>query len=153
MISFCKGDMFNMHADALVNPVNCIGTAGKGLALEFKKRFPEAYNAYREHCFAGKMSMGELFIWHSGVLNKGPAIIHFPTKGHWREKSNLDDIEKGLFSLRRYMRMHLGKFKSVAIPALGCGLGGLDWRNVRAAMHTILIHEDSTHYYIFEPKD
>lgn len=152
MIEFMKGNIFSMlgKVQALVNPVNCVGTAGKGLALEFKRRWPEAYVAYRERCLAGHISPGTLFTWREGQrVPLDLRIIHFPTKRHWRDDSRLEDIEMGLFELRSLLRVQ--QISSVAIPALGCGNGKLDWRNVRAAMHSVLIHctED---IYIFAPE-
>jgi O-acetyl-ADP-ribose deacetylase (regulator of RNase III) len=155
VIFFRTGDLFSMIGEAaLVNPVNCVGTAGKGLALEFKKRWPASYRAYRDRCLLGELIPGRLFVWTDAskskeFFGKRVEIVHFPTKRHWRDKSRLEDIEVGLFELRRQLAMPC--FGSVAIPALGCGDGGLDWRNVRAAMSTILLG-CTQDIYIFEPE-
>ena len=149
MIELRQGDLFKSEAQALVNPVNCVGIAGKGLAKEFKKRWPESYFAYRHYCDLGRLAPGTLFTWTDARRTPDLRIIHLPTKRHWRDKSLLEDIELGLFELRSLLISM--KIKSVAIPALGCGNGGLDWRNVRAAMHTILIQSKSD-IYIYEPE-
>lgn len=126
MIRDCQGDLFASGAEALVNPVNCVGVAGKGLALEFKKRWPEVYGRYRRDCNSGWMRPGKLSVH---LNNEGVTIIGFPTKSHWRDPSRLLDIQGGLLALKIYLKTYT--VASVAIPALGCGLGGLDWADVR----------------------
>lgn len=126
MIRDCQGDLFESGAEALVNPVNCVGVAGKGLALEFRKRWPEIYVFYREDCQSGWLRPGRLSIQYG---NDGQIVVEFPTKRHWRDASEIVDVQAGLEALERYLREH--KLASVAVPALGCGLGGLDWVDVR----------------------
>jgi len=112
--------------DALVNPVNCVGVMGKGLAKEFKERFPENFKVYKMLCENKELKPGKLLVHYNKYNPK--YIINFPTKDHWKEKSKLDYIEKGLKTLC----IQVNKFKicSISIPALGCGLGGLKWEDV-----------------------
>jgi O-acetyl-ADP-ribose deacetylase (regulator of RNase III) len=109
--------------EALVNAVNCAGVMGKGLALQFKQRFPEYFAAYAEACAAGEVRLGRVH-----VVKLDRWFISFPTKKHFRSRSHLQDIRTGLDDLARVIG-ELG-IRSVAVPALGCGLGGLDWREV-----------------------
>lgn len=128
MIVEMTGNLIEDRAEALVNPVNCVGVAGKGLALGFKWAFPRNYVAYREAALAGDIVPGRMFVHFTGKLQPH-FIINFPTKRHWRNPSLLEDIESGLKSLV-YV---LGEceIRTIAIPALGCGLGGLDWAVVK----------------------
>jgi O-acetyl-ADP-ribose deacetylase (regulator of RNase III) len=123
MIEFTRGDVFTTPADILVNPVNCVGVMGAGLALAFKQRYPAMFKAYQEACAAGEVRPGHLHIWRS------PWIINFPTKRHWRDASRYEDVATGLGALRACLAP-LGPV-TVALPALGCGRGGLDWLRVR----------------------
>ena len=122
------GDIFESDAEALVNTVNCKGVMGRGLALQFKRRFPENFAAYRAECDAGRMAPGRVHVFETGRMSPR-YIINFPTKDHWRNASSLAYIADGLDSLESEVR-HLG-IRSIAIPALGCDLGGLDWEDVR----------------------
>lgn len=124
MITLSSGDMFAADTEALVNPVNCVGTMGKGLALVFKNRFPQAFRAYGHACADGIIKPGIVFTFVEG----GKTIFHLPTKRHWRDKSRLDDVTAGLAALR--VEIARTGVQSVAVPALGCGLGGLSWRDV-----------------------
>lgn len=135
-----------MQADvqALVNPVNCVGIMGKGLALEFKQRFPKNFSLYREACSRGNVKPGSLFI----VEECDRYIINFPTKRHWRDKSLLWDIEMGLEALARDIQAW--GIKSIAIPALGCGNGGLDWEVVKP-MIVVAIAPLDIRAIIYEP--
>jgi O-acetyl-ADP-ribose deacetylase (regulator of RNase III) len=122
-------DLFYAGVDALVNPVNCVGVMGKGLALQFKKMYPGNFEEYKKACSLNKVVPGELFVWISDDLFDDVIIINFPTKRHWRDNSVLRDIEDGLTSLVKIIKSM--KINSIAIPPLGCGLGGLDWNIVR----------------------
>ena len=135
MIRVCTGDLLAQDAEALVNPVNTVGVMGRGLALQFKKAYPEMFEAYRRACQRGQVELGLMHVWWVGgsdrwCFNGRPAfVINFPTKGHWQEKSRLEDIEAGLRDLVEVLlEKEVG---SVAIPALGCGEGGLDWQDVK----------------------
>jgi O-acetyl-ADP-ribose deacetylase (regulator of RNase III) len=125
MFTALIGDLFESPAAAWVNAVNCVGVMGKGVALEFKKRFPAMFESYRARCSAGQMTLGEPYLYRDA---SGRAIVNFPTKGHWRSPSRLADIERGLdfFAARA---AHWG-LTSVAMPSLGCGNGGLEWAEV-----------------------
>lgn len=123
MIDVVKGDIFDAKVDALVDPVNCYGVAGAGLAKEFAARFPEEQRHYKKWCRYGHARLGEVL-----YVPGAPGIYYFPTKGHWKDSSRLADIEIGLNSLRRLVV--LNQHGSIALPALGCGLGGLRWKDV-----------------------
>jgi O-acetyl-ADP-ribose deacetylase (regulator of RNase III) len=120
-IQSIRGNILESNAHILVNPVNCVGVMGKGLALQFKLSFPENYVQYRIACQLGLISPGRCFYWQE--TNRW--IANFPTKRHWRDSSHLSDIEAGLADLVQFTRAH--SLKSMAIPPLGCGLGGLQW--------------------------
>ena len=129
MIEYRNGDIFTARTDALVNPVNCVGVMGKGLALEFKRRWPENFVAYQERCGRGMIEPGRVFVFDTGASDRPRYIMNFPTKRHWRDASLLGDIEAGLVDLvAKSLALNLG---SIAIPALGAGLGGLHWTQVR----------------------
>jgi len=117
--------MFATPADIRVNAVNCVGSMGAGVALAFKRRYPEMFKSYQRACREGQLKPGSLHVWKT---SSGEWVINFPTKRHWRNPSRYDDIESGLDSLRDYLRS-LGDV-TVALPALGCGYGGLDWERV-----------------------
>lgn len=119
------GDMFNSDAQTLVNTVNCVGVMGKGVAFEFKKRFPDMFEDYTRRCERKAVKLGEPYIYED---KSGIKILNFPTKDHWRSASRLSDIESGL----TYLAEHYEKWglKSIAMPPLGCGNGGLEWSEV-----------------------
>ena len=127
MIEDASGDLFAANGDALVNAVNCVGVMGKGLALAFKNRFPANFVAYERACQAGEVAVGKMFVFEQPTAPRW--IINFPTKRHWRGTSRLEDIRDGLVDFVEQVRRR--EIHSVAMPALGCGLGGLEWRDVR----------------------
>lgn len=129
MIKLTRGNLLEAEADALVNTVNCDGYMGKGIALQFKQAFPPNFKEYEAVCKAGEMVPGKMLIHDNGGLVNPRYIVNFPTKRHWRGKSRIEDITSGLKALIRDVQ-ELG-IKSIAIPPLGCGLGGLDWQVVR----------------------
>ena len=129
MIEPGTGDLLRADVEALVNTVNTEGVMGKGIALQFKQAFPANFKAYEAACQAGQVVPGRMFIFDNGRLINPQYVINFPTKRHWRGKSRIADIESGLKSLMADVR-RLG-LRSIAVPPLGCGLGGLDWREVR----------------------
>lgn len=129
MIRFVNGDMFSATFDAYVNPVNCKGVMGKGLALEFKKRFPMNFEFYKFMCDQGVLKPGYLYWLRDNSTNI--TIINFATKDHWKDPSKIEWIDDGCMKLRDYLLENPYNIKNIAIPKLGCGLGGLDWSYVR----------------------
>lgn len=128
MITYGDGDLLQADTDALVNTINCVGVMGKGIALQFKRRYPDMFDAYQKACKHNEIAIGKMFAYETGQLD-GPAyIINFPTKKHWRSPSQLTYIDEGLTDLIRVIREL--KITSIAIPPLGAGNGGLDWREV-----------------------
>lgn len=131
MIEYVTGNILHSGADALVNPVNCVGVMGKGLALQFKRAFPENFDSYRASCASGHLVPGKLCVQEYPRDGASPRfIVNLPTKRHWKDKSLLEDVKVGLDALVRFVVIE--EVKSVAIPPLGCGLGGLAWPDVRA---------------------
>ena len=126
MIRIKTGDIFEEDAEALVNTVNCVGVMGRGVALQFKRQFPDNFNAYAVKCERNEIKLGQVFVFETGRIDGPRYIINFPTKRHWRSKSRLADIHTGLKSLAKVIRER--GIGSLAIPALGSGLGGLDWQ-------------------------
>jgi O-acetyl-ADP-ribose deacetylase (regulator of RNase III) len=137
MVEFVReGNLLESDVDALVNTVNTKGVMGKGIALQFKRAFPDNYTAYRAACEAGEVQLGRMFVTATGRLDNPRLIINFPTKGHWKSRSRLQDIETGLQDLRRVLESN--DVKSLALPPLGCGLGGLSWSEVRPRIEAAL---------------
>ena len=123
MIKVLEGDMFQSTAQTLVNTVNCVGIMGKGVALEFKNRFPDMFKDYVERCNRGEVKIGQPYLYKSLFL---PWILNFPTKDHWRSVTNLQDIVHGLdYLLSHYKEWGI---TSIAVPPLGCGHGVLSGR-------------------------
>ncbi len=147
MIEFTSGDMFQVPADVRVNTVNCKGVMGAGVALAFKNRYPEMFKDYQTACRDGRVRPGALHVWKSLT---GDWVINFPTKRDWRDPSNYEDIRAGLEALRKYLLEH-GKV-SVALPALGCGNGGLDWDKV-APMIIESLGDLDARILVFAPQD
>ncbi len=148
MVTFATGNLLEADVDALVNTVNTKGVMGKGVALQFKRAFPENYKAYRVACAAGRVQLGRMFVYATGRLERPRYIINFPTKDHWRSRSRLADIESGLEDLRRVLAEL--EVESVALPPLGCGLGGLRWSDVRPRIEQALA-DLPVRVLVFEP--
>ena len=129
MITDVHGNLLAADADALVNTVNTVGVMGKGIALQFKNAYPGNYKAYRAACQRHEVRLGEMFVFDAGQLVRPRWVINFPTKNHWKSPSRLTDIESGLDDLVRVITEH--DIRSIAVPPLGCGNGGLDWADVR----------------------
>ncbi len=149
MIEITRGNLLVANAEALVNTVNCDGFMGKGIALQFKKAFPENFKVYARACNAGEVTPGRMLIVSTGSAIPPKYIVNFPTKRHWRNKSRLEDIESGLRALVNDVR-RLG-VKSIAVPPLGCGHGGLDWRDVRPLIERAFAEVPDVQVLVFEP--
>lgn len=128
MISFKRGNIFQSECECLVNTVNCVQVMGKGLALTFKNKFPDMFEAYKIACKTGELAIGKVHLYKTR-LEKPKFIVNFPTKNDWRRPSELFYIESGLVSLKEVILQN--NIVSIAIPPLGCGLGGLNWIQVR----------------------
>ncbi len=131
------GDLFETQAQTRVNTVNCVGVMGKGVALEFRKRFPEMYQDYLARCEADEVKLGRPYLYRD---RSGVQVVNFPTKSHWRAASRLADLERGL----DYFVAHAKEWKiaSVAFPPLGCGNGGLEWAEVGPLIYSKLHEAD-----------
>lgn len=151
MIELYTGNVLRADAEALVNTVNCVGVMGKGIALQFKQAFPENFRAYETACHAGMVVPGRMFIFDSGRLINPRYLINFPTKRHWRDKSRMADIRAGLKALIDDVR-RLG-VRSIAVPPLGCGLGGLNWREVRPMIEGAFSELPDVKVLLFEPAE
>jgi O-acetyl-ADP-ribose deacetylase (regulator of RNase III) len=149
MIELTQGNLLEAQAEALVNTVNCVGQMGKGIALQFKQAFPDNFKAYQAACRASKVAPGKMFIHANGDLVNPRYIINFPTKRHWRGPSRLEDIESGLTALIADVQ-RLG-IHSIAMPPLGCGLGGLDWRIVRPMIEQAFAALPQMRVLLYEP--
>ena len=132
MITYVKGDIFNSPAKIIVNTVNTVGVMGKGIALEFKNRYPKMFYEYQKLCENSQLDVGRLFLWRKSEK----WVLLFPTKKHWRNPSKLEYIEIGL---KKFVQNwdKLGA-EAIAFPRLGCGNGGLDWKEVKPLMEKYL---------------
>jgi O-acetyl-ADP-ribose deacetylase (regulator of RNase III) len=149
MIVLTRGNLIRAEADALVNTVNCEGFMGKGIALQFKKAFPDNFDAYRRACLAKEVQPGKMFVFPTGSMIGPRYIINFPTKRGWRESSLIEDIESGLTVLVATIRDL--RIMSIAVPPLGCGLGGLNWRDVRPRIERAFADLPDVQVILFEP--
>ena len=129
MIRYVRSDILTADVQILVNPVNCVGVMGKGLALRFARVFPDNRRAYALACSERRLAPGRLFVFETGRRGRAETIVNLPTKRHWRDPSRIEDVASGIAALAELT----GKrgFASLAVPKLGCGLGGLDWPEVR----------------------
>ena len=149
MIEYKTGNILRESVEALVNTVNCVGVMGRGIALQFKKDFPENFKTYATACKKGELQPGRMHVFETKKLINPLYIINFPTKRHWRGKSRMEDIESGLKALVDVI--HKYKIRSIAIPPLGCGLGGLNWMEVKALIEVELNILKNVQIIIFEP--
>ena len=135
MIRYIDGNLLESDEEALVNPVNCVGIMGAGLAKQFKDKYPDMFDRYKELCRQGKFYGGYIHIYQ--IKGKRKFIINFATKAHWKDKARLDYIAFGLETIARYLK-YTPLIKSIAIPALGCGCGGLKWEDVKESIEYYL---------------
>lgn len=149
MIEFIHGDILKTDAEAVVNTVNCVGVMGKGLALQFKKAFPENFKAYQTACRHKEIRPGRMFVFETGNTVNPYYIVNFPTKRHWRDRSCYEDIASGLKALEAEVRNR--NIHSIAIPPLGCGLGGLYWKKVRVIIEEAFSGAPDVLIKLFEP--
>ncbi len=149
MIEYTSGDILRCEADALVNTVNCVGVMGRGIALQFKNMYPANFKAYEAACKREEVQPGGMFVFETEQLTPPRFIINFPTKRHWRGKSRIEDIEAGLVDLVNVIRDK--NIRSIAIPPLGAGLGGLDWKEVRPRIEHALGELEGVQVIVYEP--
>ena len=149
MINYKTGDLFHDYAEAIVNTVNCVGVMGRGIALQFKKHFPENFKAYEAKCKLGEMIPGKVFVFEVNSITNPKYIINFPTKRHWRGASRIEDIESGLIDLAKVIKAY--DIKSIAIPPLGSGLGGLEWPLVKSKIESVLAEIKNVEINVYEP--
>lgn len=149
MIEIVEGNLLDADVEALVNTVNTVGVAGKGIALQFRLAYPENFKAYTAAAKAGEVLPGRMFVTSTNQITGPRYIVNFPTKRHWKAKSRLEDIEAGLADLDEVIRSY--DIRSIAVPPLGCGYGGLSWQVVRpliqakldGASATVLLYSPS----------
>ena len=148
MIRFKTGDILAEDVEALVNAVNCVGVMGRGVALQFKKAFPENFKSYSAACKRKEVKPGRMFVFETGAL--APRyIVNFPTKRHWRTNSRMEDVEAGLDAL--VAEIEARNIRSIAIPPLACGSGGLAWDDVRPRIQAALSGLVDLRVTVFEP--
>jgi O-acetyl-ADP-ribose deacetylase (regulator of RNase III) len=149
MIEVTRGDILKADAEALVNTVNCVGIMGRGIAAQFKRAYPKNFSAYQLACKRHEVQPGRMLVVETGELAGARWVINFPTKRHWRGGSRIEDIEAGLAALVAEIR-RLG-IQSIAVPPLGCGLGGLDWAEVRPRIEQAFAALPEVTVLLFEP--
>lgn len=150
-MEFTKGNILHADTEAIVNTVNCVGFMGRGIAAQFKREFPANFRAYEAACKRNEVVPGRMFMFETGQLTNPRFIVNFPTKRHWRGASRIDDIEAGLVALVGEVRQR--GIKSIAIPPLGCGLGGLDWDDVRPRIERAFQALSDVRTVVYEPND
>ncbi len=151
MVELKQGDILKADAEALVNTVNCVGVMGRGIALQFKKAFSEQYfNEYKRACDNKELQPGKMLVHNLHRLHNPKYVIDFPTKRHWKGKSRMEDIDSGLRALVQEIRdRYIG---SIAIPPLGCGLGGLRWDDIRTRIEQAFKDLEDVQVLLYEPK-
>jgi len=151
MLSFTQGNLLTANAEALVNTVNTVGVMGKGIALMFKESFPENFKIYVVACKRGELRVGRMLVTERQDMYGPKWIINFPTKEHWRSPSRIEWIEEGLRDLVRVIREN--DIKSIAIPPLGSGNGGLRWQDVRPKVEAALSALPDVEILVYEPTE
>lgn len=150
-MEFTTGDILSVDAEAIVNTVNCVGFMGRGIAAQFKRAYPENFRVYEAACRRREVVPGKMLVFETRRLTNPRYIVNFPTKRHWRGKSRIEDIELGLQDL--VLEVKSRGIKSIGIPPLGCGLGGLDWAEVRPLIERAFAGLPSVRAIVFEPSD
>jgi len=151
MIDYVRGNLLAAETDALVNAVNCIGVMGKGIALQFKQAYPVNFQRYATACKAGEVAIGSMFVVEVSATTQPRAIINFPTKRHWRDTSHIADIQAGLVDLIAVVRRL--RLQSIAVPALGCGNGGLAWDEVCSLIEEAFAALPVLRVLLYEPTE
>ena len=149
MIEYKHGDLLACDTEAIVNTVNCVGVMGRGIALQFKKLYPDNFKHYAKACKSGEVAPGKMHVYKTNSIVNPRYIINFPTKRHWKNVSKIEDIEDGLTDLISVIQQY--NIKSIAIPPLGCGLGGLEWNDVKTRIEAALSYLDNVQVLVFEP--
>ena len=149
MIQFLQGNLLDAPVEAVVNTVNTVGVMGKGIALMFKESFPGNFRAYEAACKRKEVQIGQMFVTENPAFQEPRWIINFPTKQHWRQPSKLEWVIEGLKDLRRVVEEN--RIRSIALPPLGCGNGGLDWNDVRLEIERALGQLPGVDILVFEP--
>ena len=149
MIEYKRGDILSEDVEAIVNTVNCVGVMGRGLALQYKNKFPENFKVYAKACKQEEVIPGKMFITQTEQLTNPKYIINFPTKRHWKGKSKIEDIDDGLTDLINAIKKY--NIKSIAIPPLGSGLGGLDWDMVKNKIENKLDNISDVNIVVYQP--
>lgn len=144
-----QGNLLEADVDALVNTVNTVGIMGKGIALQFKRAYPDMFKAYERAAKRHELALGAMQVWRTESLTGPRFVINFPTKGHWKSRSRIADIERGLDALVEVIKRE--SIRSIAVPPLGCGNGGLDWRDVRPLMERKLGDLPGVEVVIYPP--
>lgn len=148
-ITVARGDLLTAEVEALVNAVNTVGVMGKGLALAFRQAYPAMYRDYRRAAREGRLAVGRMHVWPTGAEVGPRYVLNFPTKRHWRSASRLADVEAGLADLVGTID-RLG-LRSLAVPALGCGHGGLPWPDVEPLIRSSLGRRPAVRVLLYPP--
>lgn len=149
MIILKQGNLLTDEVEALVNTVNCVGVMGKGIALQFKQAYPEMFTEYQKACRKEEVQPGKMHVVETKSLFNPKFIINFPTKRHWKNRSRMDDIESGLADLIKVIKKL--EIKSIAVPPLGCGNGGLKWSDVRPKIESAFEQIPNVEVHLYEP--
>ena len=149
MIEEGKGNLLDADVEAFVNTVNTVGVMGKGVALQFKIAYPQMFKEYQKACKLGRVQIGRMLVYQNNVISNPKFIINFPTKQHWKQDSKIEFIREGLVSLRDVISSN--KIKSIALPPLGCGMGGLNWIEVLPLIHQAFNDIPDVKVIVFPP--
>jgi O-acetyl-ADP-ribose deacetylase (regulator of RNase III) len=151
MIQYVSGNLLEADVEALINTVNCVGVMGKGIALQFKQAFPANFEDYAKACRSKTVQTGKIHIFATGNMVNPRFIINFPTKKHWREASRIEYIEQGLLDLKQVIAAN--GIRSIAVPPLGCGNGGLEWQVVKAKIEQALGDMAGVDVWVYPPNE